>query len=190
MPERTPLTDADRASAPQTAQQAAEAGDALKVEGRTIVDALASYSVLLAKARRWLEEEEALAYEVEGFADRRTSEDLREKESGKHTFRAHVSDVAWLVRACESAGLEGLDGERVETIADLRLVVGLLKGAVLVAEKRLKLHDVDGRHQVSVTSWAKAEYAGVMDDRIDDAPRERPRAVPPPVPHPAETRAS
>ena len=184
------LTDEQKANAPQTAQQAAETGDQLRREGREIIDDLGRYQVLLAKAQRWLGEEEALAYEAEGFAERRTSEDLRARESGKHPFRTHVSDVAWLVRACESAGLAGIEGERVETIADLRLVVSLLKSAVSVAEKRLKLHDVDGRHQVSVTSWAKAEYGQVMDDRLDDAPREGARPVPPRPIHPAEAEAS
>lgn len=180
------LTPDDRASAPQTASQAAEVGAQLRAEGRTLIDQLRAYSTLKAKAERWLEEEEAIAHEVEGFADRRTNEDERLLKSGRHTFRAHASDVAWLVKACESAGLDGLDGEKVETIADLRLVVKLLKGAINVSERLLKAHDVDGRHQVSVTSWAKAEYAGVMDDRMDDAPRERLQAVPPRPPHPAE----
>lgn len=161
----------DRATAPQTAQQAAQVGDELRREGRAIADHLAAVSVLLAKAERWLAEEEAIASEVEPFEARKTNADERNRAWGRHPFRARTSDVAWLVKAAGSAGLDGLDGERVETVADLRLVRDLLKAAVSTSEKRLRLHDSDSRHQMSVTSWAKAEYAGVMEDRTDDAPR-------------------
>ena len=164
----TRLSEADKAGAPTTAQEAAEVGYELRLHGRGIVAQLDKLGPLKAQAQYVLDREEATAGIAEQFEPRKSNEDQRRWITGRAELsRWAQARVIRLLRACETVGLEGIEDEEFTTVADLRFLVDLLKAAMHTADKAMRAHESDSTHQVTVTSWARREFEQTMDGRLD-----------------------
>jgi hypothetical protein len=153
--------------APTTAQEAAHRGHLLRQEGRAHLDGYEAIGRLLARAEALLAREEALAGAAAGFEPRKSNEDERDWHLVRSELTANARNrMPDLLARAHAAGLEGLEGETFEFIGDLREFVSLVEVAERATEKRLRHHEREMQHQVSVTSWAKAEYEQTMKGRL------------------------